>query len=110
MTMKGNNDIPQGILDAAAGLLMPYAEDAGDSAAFADRLRTCCGASKGQNSRPAALLPIDEVARRLACSRRQVFRLIECGRLPAVRLGNRSTRVPEHSVEVLVNGLGEGNP
>jgi excisionase family DNA binding protein len=43
---------------------------------------------------PGALLRPTEAAARLGCSRRTVFTLIRSGRLPAIKLGMRSTRVP----------------
>jgi len=43
---------------------------------------------------PGALLRPAVTAARLGCSRRKVFDLIRAGRLPTVKLGKRSTRIP----------------
>ena len=54
-------------------------------------------------TRPAArLLRISEVAGLLATSTRQVFKWIEAGRLTAVKLSSRCTRVAEAEVERFV--------
>jgi excisionase family DNA binding protein len=45
------------------------------------------------------LLRVNVAARRLGLSERQVRRLINAGRLPAVRQGERQTRVPAQAVE-----------
>jgi excisionase family DNA binding protein len=52
--------------------------------------------------RHAPLLPVAVVAARLAVSVRAVRRLIAAGRLQAVRLGPRSTRVPETALNAFV--------
>jgi excisionase family DNA binding protein len=50
------------------------------------------------------LYRIDEVAKLLGCSRRHVFTLVAQGRLRAVKLSRRATRIPASEVERLVNG------
>jgi excisionase family DNA binding protein len=50
------------------------------------------------------LYRINEVAKALGCSRRHVFTLVAQGRLRAVKLSRRATRIPASEVERLVNG------
>jgi len=48
---------------------------------------------------PGTLLKIPDVAKRLQCSNRTVWRLCDVdGPLPKVLLGNRSARIPEQAV------------
>jgi len=44
------------------------------------------------------LLFVHSVARRLGCSKRHVYNLIQRGELNAVRIGFRALRVPESSL------------
>jgi excisionase family DNA binding protein len=48
------------------------------------------------------LLPIPQVAERLSVSQRTVWAMIADGRLPAIRLGSRATRVAADEVEKLI--------
>jgi excisionase family DNA binding protein len=50
---------------------------------------------------------IAEVQGRLGVSRDRVFALIRAGRLEAVKLGARTTRIPSDSVDELIAGLRE---
>jgi len=50
------------------------------------------------------LYRIDEAAKILGCSRRHVFTLVAQGRLRAVKLSSRATRIPASEIERLVNG------
>ena len=50
-------------------------------------------------SQPETYLKIPEAAERLRCSKRQVYRLIDAGRLLAVRLGPRFLRIPASCLE-----------
>jgi excisionase family DNA binding protein len=43
-------------------------------------------------------LPIVDVSRRLNCSVSHVYRLVESGALPAIRIGPRALRVDEHDL------------
>ena len=47
------------------------------------------------------LLKITEAARRMACSRSHVYKLVERGELPALRLGNQGgpLRIPADELE-----------
>ena len=49
-----------------------------------------------------ALLTVLEVAARLHVSARQVRRLIACGELPCVRIGERGIRISERDVATFV--------
>ncbi len=62
------------------------------------------GASKEppESRRPAPLLTAPEAAKRLNVSVRTVYSWIKEGRLPAVRLSARCTRVPGEAVEALI--------
>lgn len=53
------------------------------------------------------LYKMDEVAKILGCSRRHVFTLVSQGRLRAVKLSRRATRIPASEVERLVAALSE---
>jgi len=53
------------------------------------------------------LLKIPEVSERLAISIRQVWRLIATGSIASVRVGTRSTRVPETALAVFISKLPE---
>ena len=48
-----------------------------------------------QPSQVSPLLPIVDVSRRLNCSVSHVYRLVESGALPALRIGPRALRVDE---------------
>jgi excisionase family DNA binding protein len=50
---------------------------------------------------PGRLLTVRETADRLSCSARTVWTLIAQGRLPRVKLGERTTRISEASVVAL---------
>ncbi len=52
----------------------------------------------GQQSAPGKLLSIKETAKRLECGERTVWRLLKENKLPRVKLGSRSTRIPEISL------------
>ena len=64
---------------------------------FSDRERTI--ARKESND---VILKISEVAVRLRCSRRQVFRYIEQGRLRVIRFSPRHVGVRESEVEAFI--------
>lgn len=51
------------------------------------------------------LLPTNVVAERLKLSRSTVYRLIEEGKLKAVKLSKRNTRVPESSLKEYLENL-----
>lgn len=53
-------------------------------------------------------LKADEVAERLNIHRSHVYRLIESGELPSVRIGNRTVRVPEGALEAYVEAHMQG--
>lgn len=53
-------------------------------------------------TRPVRLLRVSTVATRLDCSVRTVWHLIALGKLTAVRIGRRSTRIEEAEVERFV--------
>ncbi len=57
---------------------------------------------------PGKLLTIDEAGARLGFKRRKIEYLIAQGKLRAVRLGKRSTRIPE--TEVTAFAIGRRNP
>jgi excisionase family DNA binding protein len=60
--------------------------------------------------RPTPLLTVTEVARALAVSRSTVYRLIELGELPRVRVGG-SARFRQADVEALIaRGLASPDP
>ncbi len=54
------------------------------------------------------LYRINDVAKILGCSRRHVFTLVSQGRLRAVKLSRRATRIPVTEVERLVSGSNAG--
>jgi excisionase family DNA binding protein len=56
--------------------------------------------------RPDEALTITEVARRLSCSKRSVWRMIETGELRAVKISARVTRVRESEFERLLDRAG----
>lgn len=56
------------------------------------------------------LLPPDEVARLLACETKEVYRLVDTGRLKAVRLPNNDPRVLPESLDAFLAGTGETRP
>ena len=51
---------------------------------------------------PPQLLPIQEVARRLALSIRSVRTLIALGKLPVIRVGARAVRVAESDLAAFI--------
>jgi excisionase family DNA binding protein len=51
---------------------------------------------------PPQLLPIEEVARRLALSIRSVRTLIALGKLPVIRVGARAIRVAESDLVAFI--------
>lgn len=48
------------------------------------------------------LMTVDQVARRLAVSKKRVYQLVNCGRLDSLKLSPRSTRITRASVEAFV--------
>jgi excisionase family DNA binding protein len=53
--------------------------------------------------RKTSMLTVQEVCKRMSCSRRHVYNLIERGELPAFRYGGiRGLRVPETGVEEFI--------
>jgi len=60
-----------------------------------------------ESRREERLLRVNVAARRLELSRRQVYRLIEAGELPAVRLSPRGLRIPEGALEKYLQRLNE---
>ena len=57
------------------------------------------GGNQSQRTKEDKALKVTDVAKRLNCSRRQVFRLIEHGALAGLKLGARSTRITESELE-----------
>jgi excisionase family DNA binding protein len=57
--------------------------------------------ANANKARISEYVKVPVAAERLDCSVRQIFRLIETGRLPAVKLGSRSTRIPVDALEKL---------
>ncbi|MCP3941687.1 MAG: helix-turn-helix domain-containing protein [Desulfobacteraceae bacterium] len=50
------------------------------------------------------LLNVEQVRKRLECSRRHVYNLIDRGDLPALKIGNRQgIRVKESAVEIFLD-------
>lgn len=47
-------------------------------------------------------LTVAGVARRLKCSRNTVYRLIERGELPRVKVGPKTTRIPDEAVDAFI--------
>jgi excisionase family DNA binding protein len=56
------------------------------------------------------LLSVEETARRLGVSIRQVYRLIAEGVLRTVTVGRRSTRIPESEVVAYIEKLKQQRP
>jgi excisionase family DNA binding protein len=55
------------------------------------------------------LLTVPEAAQMLCVSRTEVYRLINRGVLPAVRLSARITRIPREAIDrVIAAAMGEG--
>lgn len=50
------------------------------------------------------LLTVDQAATKLACSRRKIFDLLARGKLPRVKLGTRSVRIPLAALERFAAG------
>lgn len=71
------------------------------------RTRRHDGRPNGPAVDPATLLRVPTVAARLSCSVRHVWTEIAAGRLSAVRLGRRSTRVREADLRRYVQQLPE---
>ena len=95
--------IPAATVLACRELLRPYLPEveAGDILA-----RLTAKAPDTAGARPAEpergrLLNVRQAAERLACSRSVVFALLRQNRLSRVKLGARSTRIPEDSVAAL---------
>lgn len=58
---------------------------------------------KPQVYRKVSMLTVREVGKRMGCSRRHVYNLIERGELPAFRYGGiRGLRVPEAGMEEFI--------
>jgi len=66
------------------------------------------GKGDGEQSRIKHLCTIEEVAAHLRCSERQVLRLLAWNHLPRVRVGRRSTRIPESAVMQYIESATEG--
>ncbi len=78
----------QGLADTQEGSALvsyPIAETAPDPKYFATRLLP---RSTGPDLRPTQLLSVREVARLLGLCRASIYRLVERGELPAIRIGN----------------------
>lgn len=58
-------------------------------------------------TQPTKLLCVEQVAEVLHVSRRTVFSMIAAGRLRAVKLGERTTRIPVEDVESLIQAACE---
>ncbi|MBX3438244.1 MAG: helix-turn-helix domain-containing protein [Planctomycetaceae bacterium] len=60
-----------------------------------------------QHIHPPALVTIREVARELACGRSTVYKLLQSGRLPSIRV-NRTRRIRREDLQRLIDeGTGE---
>jgi excisionase family DNA binding protein len=57
-------------------------------------------------TREPATLKVAEVAAELRCGRNRVYELIASGRLPAVRLGERSIRITREALQAFKAGEG----
>ena len=94
-----NRQVPSPeLLDALAGALagfLPGFTGRSLGEAIALWRQTSERGVSGDHLVPGKLLTIHEAAARLSCSKRTVWRLIAAHRLPSIRLGARSTRVPE---------------
>jgi excisionase family DNA binding protein len=52
---------------------------------------------------------VAELAKRLKVDRKQIYRLIQSGRLPAIRLGPRLYRIPSAAARALLRAEGAKN-
>lgn len=62
---------------------------------------------KRTESRHQGVFTVHEVASRLRVSPRTVWAWIQTGRLTAIRLGARTTRIPEAAVQELLRAASE---
>ena len=97
---------PPHLLTAAAEIFRPYCGEAISGPTLLAALRQYQPAPSVPAPRPppGSLVGIKDAADRLNVSIRQVWRLIKSGTLPAVKLGTRSTRIPEQALVKLSEG------
>lgn len=93
--------IPDHTLQGIAALLAPYVpglrpEDVED--AVRDHVAQKQAAPSGV---PGKLLRVKEACDRLSCSRHTLWRMAKAGQIATVKLGKRSTRIPESAVVAL---------
>lgn len=102
--MNGNAMVPKDIAAAIGVMLQPYARGSLDLARVMRTIDSCLNPKQDApcEAKPVRALTVKEVASRLACSRRHVFRLLAQGKLPKIRIGRRGARVPEAAIDALV--------
>lgn len=101
--------IPDNTLAAICALLQPHCSAPLTPDIITSMMRSYPANGTADTSQPTKpiLLRVREVANRLQCSDRQVWRLIEDSKLRKVMLGPRTARVPEDSVNNLIRGVGK---
>lgn len=88
--------IPDNTLTAVCALLQPYCSEPLTAEVVIAALRhySANGAPANGNVDDGSALKIKDVAARLNCSPRTVFRLISEGRLPRILIRPRTARIP----------------
>ena len=93
---------PSAILDAAAGLLRPFAPEL-TATTLARALRQFSATPGSEAPAVGKSVTIAEFCRRVDCSRSTAHRLRKAGRLRAFRFGpNGGVRIPEAEVQRLI--------
>lgn len=105
--MKVRKTPPATALDGITTMLRLYVPEltSGDVLLEALKRYDTSGGAKVRERRAAGkLLSVPAFAERCGCSERKVWELLRAKRLPRVKLGTRTTRIPEAALAQLIEG------
>ena len=102
--------IPPNLIIACREMLRPYLPPYVDEIALLRHLSALKPATSPVSTPVPATVPpgealtVMQAAARLNVGRNKIFSMLNAGRLPRIKLGSRTLRIPSAAVEKLVNG------